>query len=272
MPRLNALIFPAAALAVCLAASGTLQAQLPVLGDGGVGMGRLHVLVEEADYEAHRRAWIEGLGARAEQVGPLEALLLPGVVVVIGKGESAGGSEGSVVNHLGFKVRDLEAVVSRWEKLGYEVFEQRPSPTQAFLRFPGNIKVELSEFPMLVNPVEHHHVHLYTPDVAAMQKWYLDTFGGKAGKRGRFEEVWFPGVRLSLGQVEEKPAGTKGRGVDHIGFEIDGLEAFCKRAEARGVKFDAPYRHVAAIKTSVAFLTDPWGTYIELTEGLDEIR
>ena len=26
--------------------------------------------------------------------------------------------------------------------------------------------------------------------------------------------------------------------MDHIGFEIDGLEAFCKKLEARGVKFD----------------------------------
>ena len=269
MARLISLLSFAAVLG---SAAGALQAQVPDLGGGGIGMGHLHVLVEEADYEAHRKAWIEGLGARPEQVGPLEALLLPGVVVAIKKGESAGGSEGSAVNHLGFMVRDLEATVSRWEKLGYEVFERRPGPTQAFLRFPGNIKVELSEFPMLVNPVEHHHIHLYTTDVAGMQKWYLDTFGGKAGKRGRFEEVWFPGVRLSFAPVEEKPAGTKGRGVDHIGFEIDGLEAFCKRAASRGIEFDVPYRHVSAIKTSVAFLTDPWGTYIELTEGLDKIR
>ncbi len=272
MPKLIALLFPAAAWAVWVSAAGALQAQVPVLGEDGVGMGHLHVLIGEADYEAHRKAWIEGLGARSEQVGPLEALLLPGVVVVIEKGESAGGSEGSTVNHLGFMVRDLEATVSRWEKLGYEVFEQRPSPTQAFLRFPGNIKVELSEFPMLVNAVEHHHIHLYTTDVVGMQKWYLDTFGGKAGKRGRFEEVWLPGVRLSIAPVDEKPVGTKGRSVDHIGFEIGGLETFCKQAEARGIKFDARYRYVPAIETSVAFLTDPWGTYIELTEGLDEIR
>ena len=272
MPRRIPSLSFAAALALWIAAAGSLQAQIPVLGDGGVGMGHLQVLVKEAEYESHRRAWIEGLGARPERVGPLEALLLPGVAVVIEKGESAGGSEGTTVNHLGFMVRDLEATVSRWEKLGYAVFEQRPSPTQAFLRFPGNVKVELSEFPMLVNPVEHHHIHLYTTDVAGMQKWYLDTFGGKAGKRGRFEEVWLPGVRLSFAPVDEKPAGTKGRGVDHIGFEIDGLEAFCKRAESRGIGFAVPYRHVPAIKTSVAFLTDPWGTYIELTEGLDKIR
>ena len=60
--------------------------------------------------------------------------------------------------------------------------------------------------------------------------------------------------------------------MDHIGFEIEGLEAFCKKLEAQGVKFDIPYKTVDAIKSSIAFLTDPWGTYIELTEGFDALR
>lgn len=272
MSKLSSLISSAVASIVIISAAATLQGQIPILADGSVAMGHLHVLVSESDFDAHRKAWIDGLGARAEMLGPLEALVLPGVVVVIKKGESAGGSEGTTVNHLGFMVRDLEGTISRWEKLGLEVFEQRPSPQQAFLRFPGNIKVELSEFPMLANEVEHHHIHLYTTDVAATQKWYLDTFGGRAGKRGPFEEVWYPGVRLSIAPADEKPVGTKGRGVDHIGFEIGDLEAFCKKAEANGIKFDVPYRRVEAIKTSIAFLTDPWGTYIELTDGLDNIR
>jgi len=61
---------------------------------------------------------------------------------------------------------------------------------------------------------------------------------------------------------------TKGRALDHIGFEVKGLEAFCKDLEAKGVKFDLPFRKVPAIGLSLAFLTDPFGTYIELTEGL----
>lgn len=259
-------------LATLLTALQPLHAQIPELDGGRVGMGHLHVLVSESDYDAHRRAWIEGLGARPAKIGPLELLLLPGATVVIKKGEPAGGSEGSMVNHLGFLVRDLEARIKHWEGLGFEVYERRPSPTQAFLRFPGNIKAELSEDPTLITPVAHHHIHIYTTDVEATQKWYLETFGGVAGKRGRFEEAWFPGVRVSFAPTEEKQAGTRGRAVDHIGFEVDGLEAFCKRLEAKGVKFDVPYKHVPAIKTSIAFLTDPWGTYIELTEGLDQVR
>jgi hypothetical protein len=29
-------------------------------------------------------------------------------------------------------------------------------------------------------------------------------------------------------------------------------------------------RQVVALGISIAFITDPWGTYIELTEGLDK--
>ena len=57
--------------------------------------------------------------------------------------------------------------------------------------------------------------------------------------------------------------------MDHIGFEVRDLEAFTKKLEAAGVKFDVPYRKIPSLGISLAFLTDPWGTYIELTEGLE---
>jgi hypothetical protein len=64
-------------------------------------------------------------------------------------------------------------------------------------------------------------------------------------------------------------AATKGRALDHIGFEVKNLEQFCKDLEAQGVKFDRPYQRVATSPgLAVAFFTDPWGTYIELTENL----
>ena len=64
---------------------------------------------------------------------------------------------------------------------------------------------------------------------------------------------------------------TKGRAVDHIGFEVKNLEAFVKGLEAQGVKFDVPYRPVPQLGIAVAFFTDPWGAYVELTEGLNKL-
>ncbi len=66
--------------------------------------------------------------------------------------------------------------------------------------------------------------------------------------------------------------GTQGRAIDHIGFEVKNLEEFCKKLEADGIKFNVPYRKVPALGIAIAFFTDPWGTYIELTEGLDQIK
>ena len=48
------------------------------------------------------------------------------------------------------------------------------------------------------------------------------------------------------------------------------LEAFCQQLEAKGVKFDIPYRKAPRLGLGLAFLTDPSGVYVELTEGLDQ--
>jgi catechol 2,3-dioxygenase-like lactoylglutathione lyase family enzyme len=68
--------------------------------------------------------------------------------------------------------------------------------------------------------------------------------------------------------VAPKPVlPMKGRMLDHIGFEVTNLEAFTKTLQSKGVKLDRPYRKNAD-GTADAALTDPWGTSIELTEGL----
>ena len=67
-------------------------------------------------------------------------------------------------------------------------------------------------------------------------------------------------------------AGTRGRALDHIGFEVRNLEEFCKKLEAQGIKLDVPFRAVPALNITLAFITDPWGTYIELNEGLGNIK
>jgi predicted enzyme related to lactoylglutathione lyase len=62
---------------------------------------------------------------------------------------------------------------------------------------------------------------------------------------------------------------TKGRVLDHIGFDVKNLEAFTKKFEAAGGKLDRPYTKNPQAGTALAFITDPWGTYIELNERPD---
>ena len=63
-------------------------------------------------------------------------------------------------------------------------------------------------------------------------------------------------------------APIKGRSLDHIGFEVKNLEAFCKNLEADGIKLDRPFTRLPNSTTAIAFLSDPWGTYVGLTENL----
>jgi catechol 2,3-dioxygenase-like lactoylglutathione lyase family enzyme len=114
-----------------------------------------------------------------------------------------------------------------------------------------------------------HHIHLYVPAGAEVQakEWYARLFGGVNGKRWHYEATDLPGININFSSAERPAAPTKGRMLDHIGFEVINLKAFCGKLEANGVKLDAPYRtHADGVAT--AWLTDPWGTSIELTEGL----
>lgn len=259
------------ALLLGVAAAAILPAQIADPGTA-VGMGHHHLRTSEADYDAYKKLLVEGLGARVAQLGTLEAFLIPDAVIIVTKGDLQGPSVGAVVDHIGFHVKDLAAAEAKWEAAGGSVVPERPSATQSFLMLPGGTKVELSEDKSLDVPVRNHHMHLYLPSDSEAQSWYIEMFGATPGTRGPFITGDLAGVELTFAVAETKLAGSQGRAIDHIGFEVNNLEAFCKQLEAKGAKFDRPFRTIPELGLNIAFLTDPWGTYIELTEGLSQLR
>jgi hypothetical protein len=58
--------------------------------------------------------------------------------------------------------------------------------------------------------------------------------------------------------------------MDYVGFEVKNLDAFCKKLEASGIKLDEPYSKTRHKSFASAQFTDPWGLFIELTEGLSK--
>jgi catechol 2,3-dioxygenase-like lactoylglutathione lyase family enzyme len=241
-------------------------AQLP---KGEITMGHLHLTV--TDPQAHKKLWIGVLGAEVVRAGSLELLKLPDVIVALTGGAPGGGTDDSAVNHLGFLVKDLAAMKEKLTAAGGQVVREMPATKQMFVMFPDGVKVEFTEDAALAVPVRHHHIHFFTHDLEATRAWYVKHFGAKPGKRGRFEAADLPGVNLSFSPTEKPTVATRGRAMDHIGFEIKNLEAFCKKLESEGVKFDRPYRYIDALGLSVAFLTDPFGVRVELTEGLGKL-
>jgi catechol 2,3-dioxygenase-like lactoylglutathione lyase family enzyme len=78
-----------------------------------------------------------------------------------------------------------------------------------------------------------------------------------------------PGGEVDFRKAQQPEAPTKGRSLDHIGFEVKNLEEFCKKLQTEGVTFDSPYREMPQLAgLKLAFIVDPEGTRIELTEGL----
>lgn len=241
-----------------------LLAQLPPPNAAGVSSGHMHMMVPDPD--AHKKIWVEALGAQVVTAGTLELLKLPGIFLVLTKGETAEGSEGSSVDHFAFRAKDLPATKAKLAAAGVPIV--RDTPMEIVAMFPDKVKVEFYAAPMLTVPVEHFHVHLFTTDVDALRAWYVKHFGATATTQGNATITNVPGMDFSFRRTDKPQAATKGRSLDHIGFEVKGLEAFCRKLEADGVVFDAPFRDVPRIGLKIAFVVDPAGTRIELTEGL----
>jgi catechol 2,3-dioxygenase-like lactoylglutathione lyase family enzyme len=255
-----------ALLALAFAAASALPAaaQLAAPNETGVAMGHVHLFVRDVD--ANRRFLIV-LGGKVVNNGEFHAIQFPGIYVLLDKGEPTGGTVGTVINHIGFQVRSMRESLDRWQGAGLKI-EAGNRPTQVYLTMPDQIRVEILEDMSLKTPLAFHHVHYYVSDVAAMQAWYAKAFGAIPGKRAQFDAADIPGANLTFQKAEMAQTPTQGAALDHIGFEVKNLEAFAKKLDAAGVKFDRPYKKAAESSMATAFLTDPSGVTIELTEGL----
>ena len=264
---MNARIF----FALTALAAAPLPAQLARPNADGVSMGHIHLAVKDVD--AHKQFWTETMGGTLVKSGPLEMIRFPGVFILLRQAEPSGAPAGSIVNHFGFVVKDMQASIAKWKQNHIKI-EQGENPNQAYVTAPDDIRVEIFGDPSISTAILMNHIHFYPTDIHAMQGWYAKTFGGVAGTRarvarpGRIDSVDLPGVNLSFSQGEKALAPTKGRSLDHIGFEVKDLDAFVAKLQAQGIKLDVAPRMVPNSNLKIAFLTDPWGTYIELTQGL----
>ena len=248
------------------------RAQLAPPNAAGITFGHVHLNVR--DIEVHKKLWVEQFGGVVVQKGPLVAVKLPNMLIAFRQAEPTGGSEGTVMDHFGFKVRNLAEVLAAWRAAGYKVgreFIGAEGFPNAYLMGPDDLKLELQEDKTLPVKASGYHLHFLLADYVKLRDWYVETFSLEPRKRGTIATTAdAPGMNLSFATSATPTVGTKGRTIDHIGFEITNLEAFCKKLEARGVKFDIPFRNVPAIGLNIAYITDPSGVYIELTEGYNK--
>lgn len=256
-------------LILLVASTAAVFAQLSAPNASGVSLGHIHMIV--ADPEPHKKIWVDLFGAQVTSAGTLEMLKLPGVFLIIGKGRTppTEGSDGSTVNHFGFLVKSYADAKAKLTGAGVSLATDTPANKQLIATFPDKIRIEFTEDATIAVRIKFHHIHMATTDQESVRAWYVKTFGATAGKRGEWPNAMVPGGEVDFRKVDTAMAPTKGRSLDHIGFEIKGLEAFCKKLEADGMKFDLAYREMPQLAgLKIAFIIDPIGTRIELTEGL----
>ncbi len=240
-------------------------AQLASPNREGVSMGHLHF--QATDIEASNAFW-EAFGATRVQNGPLRMYAVPGTFILVREAQPSSGSDGTMIVHVGFHVPDVDAAFERWTTAGIDV-ERGGFPIQLWVHGPDGLLIEILENPEINVPVQMHHIHWNIPEIAAMQAWYDNMFGAVPGMRGDFQAADIPGVNLTFSGADMPLAHTQGSVLDHIGFEVTDLQATIARLEAAGITMDSGYREIPAANLAIAFLTDPWGTYIELTQGLE---
>jgi catechol 2,3-dioxygenase-like lactoylglutathione lyase family enzyme len=173
-------------------------------------------------------------------------------------------SAGSVLDHVGFSVPDLDAAMKQFAAAGVKI----TSPARevaglfklAFVEDPWGTRIEVVQDPQKLGL---HHVHLRGPDPAATLAWFADKFGGKVEKfKGRIDGIKYTDVWVLADRGDAVPSA--GHAIDHIGFRPINLDSTVAALKAKNVKVTSEPRA----------LTLPSGTtmHIAFIEGLDGVR
>jgi catechol 2,3-dioxygenase-like lactoylglutathione lyase family enzyme len=286
----------ATALALALAPASWISAQLLSNPDAPVRIAHYHLNVTSV--EAHKKFWVDTLGGTAVKFQGLDVIRFPDAFIFLNVQKPTGPTRGTAFDHIGFAVPNVPAMAMKLAAAGYqETTGREPAPgtpppaasgtSAVYGRFayfvgPDGAKIELvTAAAPNAPPIVAHHIHFINKQYVEMQQWYMKAFDAtlRAGQTDFFIGADLPGVGYSLnffrweGDQTITHVPTKGRVVDHVGFEVKNLEEFCKKIEAKGITLTRGYRQKDTTMGNIgtALMTDPWGVSIELTEGLDKI-
>lgn len=235
----------------------------------GIRMGHVHLMV--SDTAAVRHAFLKLGGGLVRNLGSFEIIPFPGAYILLTNRESLGGSVASVVSSVSFHVRSLQTIVDTCQEARIKIARSE-SESQCWINMPGDVVVELLELPNLSYPIQFHAINFSSRDTEAMATWYGRFLGGEIiPGAGELVTVKIPGAELRLEKKNSAGLPTKGRSLDHVGFDVNDLGQLYEKYSASGVEFESPPRVAPNGITRVAFCNDPWGTRIELTEKISAL-
>jgi hypothetical protein len=252
-----------------------LWAQLAPVNDTGLSIGHLHLAAPDREKEA--KAWLALGGRLGNNLSGNIPILFPGVVVLVGQQRPVtGGSAGSLIDHVAFRVADLETSLARWKgvstwwKEGNWSLKIEPGARagQAFVTTPAGTRCEILEDKTQRVPIAFDHVHYYVESsrLKEMEGFYMKMFGAKAVP-GEPDTLSMPGGKLVFSKSDSAMAETMGRSLDHVGFNMlnaEVLQAFSKVLIEKGAKLQRPYE---SSSMGMIRVLDGFGTVVEVTKA-----
>jgi catechol 2,3-dioxygenase-like lactoylglutathione lyase family enzyme len=260
----------AQALTALLLIGPAADAQLPEPNEAGISTGHVHLTVP--DLAKHAEIW-RLLGGEENALGSRPMFTFPGMHILLTEGQPSAPSIETTANHIGFSITDYDAYKAKLAEIGAEIFFESAENGQVLADLPDGVRIELLTEPDQEVPIAFHHVHLSAPQEGELRDWYLEVFSAEAGERRGLPSALVPGGRVDFIPARgEAPKPSRGGAIDHIGFEVADMDAFAAHLAELDIEFDRAPTRIDAIGLTIAFLTDPAGTYIEVTEGLDDIE
>jgi catechol 2,3-dioxygenase-like lactoylglutathione lyase family enzyme len=198
-----------------------------------------------------------------------ERLMFGETRVIFQLNQKAQPSSGSVLDHIGFSVKDLDAALKALEADGAKVVTPARDVAGlfklAFIEDPWGVRLEVVQDSAKLGL---HHVHLRAPDPNVALAWYADKFGGSIGKlKDRIDGINYGGVWILVNKGETTP--SQGHAIDHIGFRplnVDTAVAGLKTKNVKVTTEPRPLTLPSGVSMRLAFIESPDGDRIELVQ------
>src|SRR4051812_35211829 len=229
----------------------TVAAQLPTPNAEGVSAG--HHIFRAKDVDVANKFWTT-LGGEPSALANIKLMKFPGVLLFISAPRGAApaapaqptpGNHGTTVEFITFKVKDLKESLAKWKAAGIEPMKDFKDVT---LLGPDDVQIRIIEDRSLSVPIASDGLVMNAANVSEVSAWYAKWFGAKLSRSGSDTIGDIPGARIVFHETKDPIAPTKGHSLNLLGFEVKDLQAFVKKYQDAGGKFDG----AGTINTSAA--------------------
>jgi catechol 2,3-dioxygenase-like lactoylglutathione lyase family enzyme len=262
-------------LAACVTAAIAVSAAALPAGQTNTTLPFDHIHLNEPAAEASQW-WEKNIpGGRRITEAP-NRIMYGAVRLMFLSPRSSGGSDGSVIEHLGFSVADLDATMRALAAIQTKVIEPvKDTPglyKTALIESPWGTRVQLVQDRELLGL---HHVQLRSPDPDRAYAWLLDTFGGERTKiHGQIDAVKYAGIpgftTAYIVSARGASVPSQGRVIDHIGWRsldtIAGTKAMLEGKKVELTSQPSPLNLPNGPSINFFYVAGPDGTRIELVE------